>query len=130
MDDDLVVRQVLDSAICVHRHFGPGVLESVYAAALALELRNRGLKVEREVAVGVTYAGEPLGVGFRIDLLVEDRVIVEVKAIEKVPDVAYKIVINYLSLTGLRLGLLINFRSERLVDGFRRLVYDRDYKKP
>lgn len=113
---------VMDAAFAVHRHLGPGLLEAVYEHCLAEELTQTGLTVERQVAVPVSYRDTRLDVGFRLDLLVERRVIVEVKAIDALASIHTAQVLTYLRFSRLRLGYLINFNSVMLKDGFRRLV--------
>ncbi|MFC5343951.1 GxxExxY protein [Brevundimonas staleyi] len=113
---------VMDAAFAVHRHFGPGLLESVYEHCLAEELSQRGLRVERQVAVPVSYRETRLDVGFRLDLLVERKVVVEVKAIDALASIHTAQILTYLRFSGVRLGYLINFNSIMLKDGFRRLV--------
>ena len=118
-----VSKEVLDAAITVHRTLGgPGLLESVYQDALAYELRQRGLKVEKEVVVPVVYKGVVVGDPLRIDLLVEGRVVVECKATEKDNPIFAVQTLTYLRLMNLRLGLLVNFGKETLIAGFRRIV--------
>jgi GxxExxY protein len=121
-EDDRIGRIVVDSAIAVHRTLGPGLLESVYEACLAEELRQRGLMVERQVGVPVTYGEARLEVGFRIDLLVEKCVVVEIKSIDALASIHMAQVLTYLRFSGYRLGYLINFNSTLLKNGLRRLV--------
>jgi GxxExxY protein len=113
---------VLDAAIAVHRALGPGLLESVYEVALAHVLRQRGLAVARQVPISITYEGITFDEGFRADLIVEDLVLVELKSLERMAPVHRKVVLTYLRLSGLRLGLLVNFGAPMLKDGFERLV--------
>lgn len=122
MDENQVSKIVLQAAIHVHQELGPGLLESVYETALEHELLKRGLRVRRQVPVPVTYDGIRLDDGFRMDLLVEECVVVELKSQEVVPPVAFKILLTYLRFSGCKLGLMINFHVERLVDGFQRVV--------
>lgn len=119
---DRVGRIIVDSAIAVHRTLGPGLLESVYEACLAEELRQRGLTAERQVGVPVTYGEARLEVGFRIDLLVEKCVVVEIKSIDALASIHMAQVLTYLRFSGHRLGYLINFNSTLLKNGLRRLV--------
>ena len=100
----------------VHRELGPGLLESIYAAALADELTNAGLQVEQQRGLPVIYRGKDLGLGFRLDLLVADNVIVEVKSVESLHDVHKKQLLTYLKLSGLKVGLLVNFNSAFIED--------------
>ncbi len=114
--------EVLGAAIRVHRALGPGLLESVYEACLEHELRQRGVKVRRQVGLQVEYDGVRLDQGYRVDLIVEERVIVEVKAVESLLPIHEAQLFTYLRLSGLRLGLLLNFNTERLKDGILRRV--------
>lgn len=114
--------QILDASIQVHRELGPGLLESAYEACLAYELRKRGLKVLTQVGLPVIYDQVKLDVGYRIDLLVEDCIIVELKAVEHVLPLHEAQLITYLKLADIRLGLLINFNVVRVKDGFKRFA--------
>ncbi len=122
MERDRLSHAVLGAAIAVHRALGPGLLESVYAACLCHELRARAVPFERQVRVPVMYHGEPMDVHFRLDVLVDAQLIVELKAVERVLDVHRAQLITYLKLTGIHTGLLINFNVPRLMDGVTRLV--------
>lgn len=113
---------MLDSAMVVHRTLGPGLLESVYSRALALELKSRGLDVEVEVPVDIFYKGEALGLGFRADLIVGSKVLVELKSVEVMLPVHRKQVLTYLKAKDFKLGLLINFGAPLLKDGFERIA--------
>lgn len=113
---------IIGSAIEVHRTVGPGLLESAYRRCLFHEISTRGLQVETEIPIPLTYKGIELDCGYRLDLLVEKRVIVELKAIEKVPPIAYAQLLSYLRLTGCRVGSLINFHTASLRIGVRRIV--------
>jgi GxxExxY protein len=117
---DELTEQIIGAAIEVHRVLGPGLLESIYEDALAIELELRGIAIERQAEARITYKGHTIK-GQRIDLLVGGEVVVEVKSVAKLPDVALAQVLSYLKATGLRRGLLINFGCERLVDGVRRV---------
>lgn len=119
---DVAARQIVDSAFTVHTTLGPGLLESVYEQCLERELRFRDLMVARQVALPLTYRGEPVDAGFRIDMLVSGLVIVEIKAIEKLLPIHEAQLLTYLKLSGKRLGLLINFNAVRIRDGIRRLA--------
>lgn len=120
--DTEVTERIIGAAIEVHRHLGPGMLESVYEAALAYELAQLGLKVERQKALPLRYKGMEFEEGFRLDLLVADSVVVELKCVEALLPVHDAQLISYLKLSGLRLGLLINFKVPVLKQGIRRLV--------
>ncbi|UQV17389.1 GxxExxY protein [Brevundimonas albigilva] len=115
-------RAVMDAAFAVHRELGPGLLESVYEQCLALELRRLRVRVERQIAVPVTFREERIDAGFRLDLLVERQVVVEVKSIDALASIHTAQLLTYLRFSQVRLGYLINFNSVRLKDGFRRLV--------
>lgn len=122
MTENEVARQVVDGAYKVHVTLGPGLLESVYEAALAYELQQRGLHVQQQVPIAVTYGAVRLDIGFRADLLVESKLIVEIKSVEKVAPVHKKQLLTYLRLAGMRLGLLINFGEPTIKAGITRLV--------
>ncbi len=113
---------VVDAAMRVHTALGPGLLESAYTACLKYELVRRGLKVASEVALPVVYDGVKLEAGYRLDLLVEDLVIVELKAVEALAPVHHAQVLSYLKLSGKPVALLINFHVLHLKDGIKRFV--------
>lgn len=119
---DATARQVVDAAFAVHSTLGPSLLESVYEHCLDRELRSRNLVVARQVAVPLVYRNEPIDAGFRIDMLVNDLVVVEVKAIEKLLPIHEAQVLTYLKLSRKQLALLINFNTVRIKDGIRRLI--------
>jgi len=106
----------------VYNELGPGLLESIYEAALAYELREKGLNVKTQVGLPVKYKDAQLDLGYRIDILVEDKVIIELKSIETILDVHHKQVLTYLKLTKLKLGLLINFNSNDISKSIYRKV--------
>jgi len=122
VSENAVAQQIVDAAYRVHTTLGPGLLESVYQAALAYELEKRGLRVARQQAVPVVYEEVRIHTGFRADLLVEDTVIVEIKALEATTAVHRKQLLTYLKLSGKHLGLLINFNVALIKDGITRLV--------
>jgi GxxExxY protein len=117
-----ITEAVIGAAIDVHREFRPGMLESVCEACLIVELERRGLLVEQQVPVRVHFRGTPVGCGYRMDLLVEHCVIVEVKAVERLGPVHAAQLLSYLRLSGHKVGLLINFNVRTLKRGLRRLV--------
>jgi GxxExxY protein len=121
-DVELVGRKVLDAAFKIHTGLGPGLLESVYEACLAYEMRKSGLMVETQVALPVIYYEVKVDAGLRIDLLVENCVIVELKSVETMHPVFEAQLLTYLKLTKCRLGYLINFNVPHLRDGFKRMV--------
>jgi GxxExxY protein len=112
---------VIGAAIAVHRALGPGFLESVYEEALCLELTNRGIRFERQVSIAVQYKGQPIGEG-RLDLLVDSKIVVELKAVETILPIHQAQVLSYLKMTGHHLGLLINFNVSILKDGINRII--------
>jgi GxxExxY protein len=114
--------QVVDAAMKVHTVLGPVLLESAYEACPLFELHKRGLRAKSQVELPVIYEDVKIDVGYRMDLLVEDQVIVELKAIEKVLPIHEAQLLSYLKLSGTKLGLLINFNVERLKDGIKRMV--------
>ena len=113
---------MLGCALRVHRALGPGLLENAYEACLAHELTKSGLAVKRQLGMPVTYDGVRVDLGYRLDLLVEDLVVVEVKALERLTDVHRAQVISYLRLGGYRLGYLLNFNVPVLKDGIWRVA--------
>jgi GxxExxY protein len=112
----------------VHSVLGPGLLESAYQACLAHEIRNRGLAVASQVPLPVVYEGHKLEVGYRIDLVVEGRVVVEVKSVEALHPIHEAQLLSYMRLSGLRVGLLINFNVLHLRDGIKRMVDGHDWQ--
>lgn len=122
MEEDVISGEVVDSAMKVHSAMGPGLLESAYEACLAAELRGRNLAIEMQVALPVTYAGERVDLGYRMDLLVEDRVTVEIKAVAALTDVHRAQLLSYLRLSRRRVGLLLNFHVRHMRDGIVRMV--------
>jgi len=114
--------QVVDAALEVHRALGPGLLENIYQHTLAYELVQRGLHVETEVALPVIYKNITFDLGYRLDLVIEDLVIVEFKSVEKLEPVHAKQLQTYLKLADKRLGLLINFNVPLLKEGIKRIV--------
>ncbi len=113
---------IIGAAIEVHRELGPGLLESIYEHCLGKELRALGLPFLQQHPVAVRYKGEPLDLGFRVDLWVDQRVIVEIKAVEGIHDVHLAQTLSYLKLTGSKLGLLLNFNEAVLRNGIHRIV--------
>ncbi len=119
MSDELT-EAIIGAAVEVHRILGPGLLESIYEEALCYELQLRGLDAERQVEVDVNYKGKIIK-GHRLDLLVKKEVVIELKAVSKLPDVATAQALSYLKATGLKRALLLNFGESRLIDGIKRL---------
>ncbi len=122
MNEDEISRIVIGCAIDVHKELGPGLLESTYEACLEYELKGRGLEVQRQLTLPVNYKGKLIDVGYRIDLMVNERVIVELKAVEEMTKVHEAQLITYLKLSGIKLGLLINFNELYLKNGIKRIV--------
>lgn len=121
-DIDRISGDVVDLAIRIHRELGPGLLESVYEAVLAGKLVEKGYRVIRQHPVDIEFDGTRFEAAFRIDLFVDDRLVVEIKSVEKLAPVHAKQVLTYLRLTKQPVGLLINFGGETLKEGVRRLV--------
>jgi GxxExxY protein len=122
MTENEIAKIVVDAAFQIHKGMGPGLLESVYEVVFTHALKRRGLKVERQVAVAIVFDGIKFDEGFRADLIIEDKVIVELKSVEKVIPVHKKQLLTYLRLADKKLGLLINFGSELIRDGISRVV--------
>jgi len=119
-----ITESIIGAAIEVHRALGPGLLESAYEACLTFELMQRGLKVEQQKPLPVVYREVKLDCGYRLDLLVEEAVIVEVKAVDRLAPIHQAQLLSYLRLSGCKVGLLINFNVKVLKDGIRRVVND------
>jgi len=122
MHENDLAREIVDAAYKVHTTLGPGLLESVYEAALSHELQKRGLPVNRQVPLPVIYEEVRLEEGFRADLVVGGKVMVELKSVDRITDVHKKQLLTYLKLTGMKLGLLINFNEALIKDGITRIV--------
>ena len=114
--------EIISAAIEVHKLLGPGLLEVIYEESLMEELHLRGIKVEHQLSVPIFYKGKELGQPLKLDLLVEDSIIVELKTSKELADVHSAQLLSYLKLSGKKLGLLINFNSVRIKDGLRRIV--------
>lgn len=122
---DGLTARIIGAAINVHREFGPGLFESTYDKCLAAELRHMGLRVDTQVAVPLLYRDIRVDLAYRMDMVVENSVVVELKAVEKLAPVHVSQVLTYLRLSGLRVGLLFNFNVPALVaGGFRRVLFD------
>lgn len=122
MNENDISRIVIGKAIDLHKEVGPGLLESAYENALAYELKESGLNVQQQVPMPFVYKDIKLDVGYRIDLLVNSKVIIEIKSVENLAPVHYAQTLTYLKLSGLKLGLLINFNTKLLRDGIHRIV--------
>ncbi len=122
MNENAIGKEVVDAAVKVHRELGPGLLETVYEVVLARELQRRGLRVERQVPVPIVYGGMRFEEGFRADIIIEDKVILELKSVERVSKVHAKQLFTYLKLRGVKLGFLLNFGANLMRDGIERVV--------
>jgi GxxExxY protein len=122
MTENEIAQIIVDTAYRIHTTIGPGLLESAYEAIFVHELRKRGLRVQRQVGVPIIYEDVAIEEGFRADMIVEDLVIIELKAVERLAPVHKKQLLTYLRLTGKKLGLLINFNEEKIKDGIHRVV--------
>ena len=122
MTENEIARVVVDAAFKIHKTLGPGLFESVYEATLDFELKKRGLRVARQVGLPVFYEEVRLELGFRVDMIVNDKLIIEIKSIEAFNPIHRKQLETYLRLSDLRLGLLINFNVELIKNGIQRVV--------
>ena len=124
--DDLneLTGSIIGAAIEVHRNLGPGLLESAYESCLLWELRKKDLKVETQVPVPIRYKGIQLDAAYRIDLLVQDKIIVEMKAIDKIQPIHTAQVLTYLKMTNLKMALILNFNVELMRSGIKRIIND------
>ncbi len=122
LQDEALTQQVIAAALEVHKQLGPGLLESAYETCLAHELSLRKISFEKQKRLPVVYKGVALDCGYRMDLVVENRVVIESKCVEKLLPVHEAQLLTYLRLANLPVGLLFNFYSARLMDGFRRMV--------
>ncbi|UJH90366.1 GxxExxY protein [Antarcticibacterium sp. 1MA-6-2] len=122
MDENEISYKIRGAIFKVYKTLGPGLLESVYVAALDYELGKGGLEVKKEVPLPVIYEEKKLELGFRLDILVEGKVIIEVKSVENIAEVHHKQVLTYLKLTGLKLGIMVNFNVENINNGIYRKV--------
>ena len=122
MTENSIATLVVDAAFKIHKTLGPGLLESVYQATLSYELEKRGLSVRQQVGLPVYYEALKLEIGYRVDLIVSDKVIIEIKSVEALALVHRMQLLTYLRLANFRLGLLINFNVELIKDGIQRVV--------
>jgi GxxExxY protein len=120
--DNDITHEIIGAAIEVHKRLGPGLLESAYEECLAHELRLRNLRIDQQVGVPVVYKETKLECGYRMDLLVEGRIVVELKSMESLAPIHEAIILTYLRLSGHKIGLLINFNVAILKDGVRRFI--------
>ena len=122
MTENEISAKIIGCAIEVHKSLGPGLLESAYLECLFYELQNTGLYVEKQKPLPLIYKEVKLDIGYRLDLLIENKVIIELKSVDALNEIHIAQVLTYLKLTGCKLGLLMNFNVLRLVDGIKRLV--------
>jgi len=122
MNENDIAKVIVDKAIKVHKNLGPGLFESVYQGALAYELQKSGLTIEREKDIPVLYDDIIFDKGFRADIVVNEKVIIELKSIKKLEDVHFKQLLTYLKLSNLKLGILINFNEVLLKNGIKRII--------
>ena len=122
MDENELSKIIVNSCFKIHSRLGPGLLESVYEAILFYELNKFGLKVERQKQIPVVWEDIYLDIGFRLDLIIENKVIIEIKSVEQISNVHLKQVLTYLRVTDLKLGLLVNFNEALIKNGIKRVV--------
>lgn len=122
MNENDISSKIIGACIEVHQQLGPGLLESSYEHCLAYELKRLGLDVKRQEALPIIYKEVKLDAGYRIDLIVEDKVIVEIKSVEKLAPIHTAQILTYLKLKDLKLGLLVNFNSVKVIDGIKRVI--------
>lgn len=122
MDENFLATKVLDFSFEIHKNLGPGLLESVYEEILFYKLSNSGFKVTKQQGIPVSYEGIKMDIGFRADLIIENKVIIEIKSVEAIAPVHQKQLLTYLRITGLKLGLLINFNEALLKNGIHRIA--------
>jgi GxxExxY protein len=122
MNENQIAKEVVDAAVKVHSTLGPGLLESVYEVVLARELEGRDLQVERQVPIPIEFEGLRFDEGFRADIMVEGKVILELKSVEQLSKVHHKQLFTYLKLADMRLGLLLNFGADLMKEGIKRIA--------
>jgi len=127
MEVNKITESIIGSAIEVHKSLGPGLLESTYLACLSYELSKKKLEVKKQLGLPLVYKEIHLEIGYRLDLLVEDKVVIEIKSVDSLSDVHIAQVLTYLKLTNATVGLLINFNVSRLTDGIKRLMARDNY---
>jgi GxxExxY protein len=127
MEVNKITESIIGSAIEVHKSLGPGLLESTYLACLSYELNKKKLDVKKQLGLPLVYKDINLEIGYRLDMLVEDKVVIEIKSVECLSDVHIAQVLTYLKLTNATVGLLINFNVSRLTDGIKRLIAKDNY---
>jgi GxxExxY protein len=122
MNEEEIFKKILDCSFKVHTELGPGLLESAYEECLTYELKKFGLMVEKQKPLPLVYEGIKLDAGYRVDLLVENKIIVEIKSVDALAEIHMAQILTYLKLSGCRLGLLVNFNVKHLKDGIKRVI--------
>ncbi len=122
MTENELSKIIVDCCYKIHKNLGPGLLESVYEEVLCYELKKNNLSFERQKSISIIYENVPLNVGFIADIIIEEKVIVEIKSVEIVKAVHHKQLLTYLKLTNIKLGLLVNFNTSLIKDGIKRIV--------
>lgn len=122
MTENELSRIIVDCCFNIHTALGPGLLESVYEELLAYEIQKRGINIKRQQGIAVIYDNIKMDLGFRADIIVENKVIIEIKSVEAIAPVHQKQLLTYLKITGLKLGLLVNFNEALIRDGIQRIV--------
>ena len=122
MNENDISYEIIGAAIELHKSIGAGLLESVYETTLAFDLREKGMEVQQQVPMPLVYKEVKQDIGYRIDLIVDNKVLVEIKSVETLAPVHFSQTLTYLKLSGLKLGLLINFNSKTLKEGIHRIV--------
>jgi len=122
MTENELAAEAVDIAYQIHSSLGPGLLESVYEAAFALELERRQIFFERQKGIAAIYEGQDLGLGFRADLILERKLVIELKSVERIEKVHHKVLLTYLKLSNIKLGLLINFNVNLIKEGIHRKI--------
>lgn len=122
MNEEEIFKKILDCSFKVHTALGPGLLESAYEECLCYELRKSGLNYEKQKPLPLVYEEVKLDVGYRVDILVENKIIVEIKSVDALADIHLAQILTYLKLSGCKLGLLVNFNVKHLKEGIRRLI--------
>jgi GxxExxY protein len=122
MTENEIATILVDLFLKIHRKLGPGLLESVYEEVICFELKQLGIPYKRQQGIKVVYDGVEMDIGFRADIIVDNKVIIEIKSVEAIAPVHQKVVLTYLKLSGLKLGLLVNFNVDLIKDGIQRIV--------
>lgn len=118
-----ITKEIIGKSIEVHKTLGPGLLESVYQKCLCYELKESGFYIEPEKEIPAYYQNKNIGIGFRADIIVENKVILELKTVEEIHPIHVAQVITYLKLSNIRVGIILNFNSLKMIDGIRRVIY-------